>query len=420
MMRSYLDGAILRPVEKGHSGSVKELARRFLVYGAYAEIFARDTGFNRGMGGSMHAFFTPFGIYPNNAIVGGSGSIAPGAALFKRVNRKPGIVVCNIGDASFGCGPVWEGITFASMDQYRKLWDPALGGGLPIIFNCMDNFYGMGGQPWGETMGCQFIARIGRRGQSGADARRAGQRLRSAARHRRLQAQEADSSWRARARSCSTRSPTASAGTRRRTPPATAPRRKSRSGSKADSIVAFHKKLVDSGHFSGAALDDVRAERRVGASSRCSSSRPTSRPRPESASTRTWSSGSCSPTGGWRSATTATPELLQPLSGEPAGPADPRQDPHAHVRGQAGSEDEGVQRPRRASSRRWRTASRIDPTHGRLRRGEPRLGRRVRRLPRPDGTAPLPSSVQLARSPKPPSSAPPWATAWRAAGPSPS
>ena len=44
-------------------------------------------GFNRGLGGSMHAFFAPFGIYPNNAIVGGSGSIAPGAALFKRVNR---------------------------------------------------------------------------------------------------------------------------------------------------------------------------------------------------------------------------------------------------------------------------------------------------------------------------------------------
>ena len=56
---------------------------------------------------------------------------------------------------------MWEGITFASMDQYRKLWDQALGGGLPIIFNCMDNFYGMGGQPNGETMACEFIARIG-------------------------------------------------------------------------------------------------------------------------------------------------------------------------------------------------------------------------------------------------------------------
>ncbi len=161
VMKSFRDGALLGPVEKGFQGTVRDLALRFFIYGAYSEIFARETGFNRGLGGSMHAFFTPFGIYPNNAIVGGSGSIAPGAALFKRVNRKPGIVVCNIGDASFGCGPVWEGITFSAMDQYRKLWDASLGGGLPIVFNCMNNFYGMGGQPFGETMGVQFIARIG-------------------------------------------------------------------------------------------------------------------------------------------------------------------------------------------------------------------------------------------------------------------
>ncbi len=161
IMRSYRDGAVLQPLERGHTGDVKELAMKFLVYGAYSEIFARETGFNRGLGGSMHAFFTPFGIYPNNAIVGASGSIAPGAALFKRVNRRPGIVVANIGDASFSCGPVWEGMTFASMDQYRTLWDPTLGGGLPILFHCVDNHYGMGGQPCGETMGCQAIARIG-------------------------------------------------------------------------------------------------------------------------------------------------------------------------------------------------------------------------------------------------------------------
>src|SRR3954451_9924727 len=161
IMQTYRDGALLRPVEKGYRGNAQGLAVRFFVYGAYSEIFARETGFNRGLGGSMHAFFAPFGIYPNNAIVGGSGSIAPGAALFKRVNRQPGIVVANIGDASFGCGPVWEGITFSAMDQYRNLWDQSLGGGLPIVFNCMNNFYGMGGQPVGETMAVEFIARIG-------------------------------------------------------------------------------------------------------------------------------------------------------------------------------------------------------------------------------------------------------------------
>ncbi len=161
IMKGFLGGVALKVVEVGHGGTVKELARKFLVYGAFAEIFARVTGFNKGAGGSMHCFFPPFGVYPNNAIVGGSGSVAPGAALFKRVNRKPGIVVCNIGDASFGCGPVWEGINFACMDQYRELWDKALGGALPLIFNCFNNQYGMGGQTCGETMGYKFLARIG-------------------------------------------------------------------------------------------------------------------------------------------------------------------------------------------------------------------------------------------------------------------
>ncbi|MGD0943803.1 MAG: thiamine pyrophosphate-dependent enzyme [Acidimicrobiales bacterium] len=161
VMHSYRDGAVLAPVEKVYSVPIGELAERFFVYGAYTEMFAREAGFNRGLGGSMHAFFTAFGIYPNNAIVGGSGSIAPGAALFKRINRRPGIVVANIGDGSFSCGPVWEGVTFAAMDQYRKLWDPSIGGGLPIVFNCMNNFYGMGGQPEGETTGMQSIARFG-------------------------------------------------------------------------------------------------------------------------------------------------------------------------------------------------------------------------------------------------------------------
>ena len=82
-----------------------------------AEIFARETGFNRGLGGSMHTFFTPFGIYPNNAIVGGSGTIAMGAALYKRVNRKKGIVVANIGDGSLGRGPVLEALNMAGMGQ---------------------------------------------------------------------------------------------------------------------------------------------------------------------------------------------------------------------------------------------------------------------------------------------------------------
>ena len=99
------------------------MAIDFLLYGALAEVFARETGFNKGLGGSMHAFFTPFGIYPNNAIVGGSATIAMGASLFKRVNQKDGIVISNVGDASMGCGPVWEALNMGAMDQYTQLWE---------------------------------------------------------------------------------------------------------------------------------------------------------------------------------------------------------------------------------------------------------------------------------------------------------
>ncbi len=167
IMREFLDGHTLAVVEKHTKvGSVKELARNFLLYGALAEIFARTTGFNNGLGGSMHAFFIPFGIMPNNAIVGGGTPIALGAALYKRVNRKSGIVVANLGDGATGRGPVLESFNFACMDQIRQLWnqeegDPDRGKGMPILFNIFNNSYAMGGQTRGETMGFDMAARLG-------------------------------------------------------------------------------------------------------------------------------------------------------------------------------------------------------------------------------------------------------------------
>jgi len=162
IMQTYMGGQALRTVETFDStDNIKSLAITYLIYGTYAEIFARANGFNKGMGGSMHTFFPPFGIMPNNAIVGGSADIAVGMALFKRINRKDGIVIANIGDSSIATGPVWEAMNFASMDQYHTLWDESLGGAPPILFNFMNNFYGMGGQPQGETMGFGMLARVG-------------------------------------------------------------------------------------------------------------------------------------------------------------------------------------------------------------------------------------------------------------------
>lgn len=161
IMEAWLDGETFSYAKRMPHTDTFSLAQNFILFGTLAEIFARKAGFERGMGGSMHAFFLPFGSMPNNAIVGGSADIALGSALYKRINKKPGIVIANIGDASMGCGPVWEAMTMASMDQYHTLWPESAGGAPPIMFNFFNNFYGMGGQTLGETMGYNVLARVG-------------------------------------------------------------------------------------------------------------------------------------------------------------------------------------------------------------------------------------------------------------------
>lgn len=162
IMKTSHEGDVLRVVEgKQKTNEIKELAIDWVLYGLAAEIFAKKNGFNYGLGGSMHAFCIPLGVYPNNAIVGGSAPIATGVALYKKVNQKNGIVVANAGDGAMARGSVWEAMNFASMDQFTRLWEEGFKGGLPILFNFMNNHYGMGGQTYGETMAYHHLARVG-------------------------------------------------------------------------------------------------------------------------------------------------------------------------------------------------------------------------------------------------------------------
>ncbi|MBB3931821.1 2-oxoisovalerate dehydrogenase E1 component [Kaistia hirudinis] len=160
IMAEHQDGGLLRSVQQHIGGEGKALAENFLLFGLLAEIFMRANGFNGGMGGSMHAFFPPFGAFPNNAIVGGSAGIATGAALRKKLSGSGGITVANSGDGSTGCGPVWEAMNFAAMAQLDTLWGDKKGG-LPVLFFFNNNFYAMGGQTIGETMGWDRLSRIG-------------------------------------------------------------------------------------------------------------------------------------------------------------------------------------------------------------------------------------------------------------------
>jgi len=159
---TWSDGVIWKVVEKRLGDPhFEQQAINYLLYGMTAETFGRRTGFNRGLGGSMHAFIPPLGIYPNNAIVGGSAPLATGAALYNRLQGQSGLVVASIGDASTGTGPVWESFNFAAMAQLKTLMDAEHRGGLPVIFFIVNNFYGMGGQTIGETMAYERLARIG-------------------------------------------------------------------------------------------------------------------------------------------------------------------------------------------------------------------------------------------------------------------
>ncbi|MBQ1935985.1 MAG: dehydrogenase [Clostridia bacterium] len=161
IMKSYNNGVNYETVKKYSTAkNTKDLAKDFFMYGIMCELFAKDCGFSRGLGGSMHAFFLPFGIFPNNAIVGGSGPIATGVALYKKCNQKGGVVVANAGDGAAARGPVYESMNFANMDQFKELWEDGYKGGLPIIYNFNNNHYGMGGQTKGETMAYSDLARL--------------------------------------------------------------------------------------------------------------------------------------------------------------------------------------------------------------------------------------------------------------------
>ena len=161
IIESHGGGKLARLISEHVGDDGGTPAEAFLLTGVLAEIFMRDAGFNRGMGGSMHAFFTPFGAYPNNAIVGGSAGIAVGAALRAQLSGLDTICVANLGDGSTGCGLIWESMNFAGMGQFRTLWQPPFDRNPPVLFCFTNNFYAMGGQTRGETMGWDRLSRIG-------------------------------------------------------------------------------------------------------------------------------------------------------------------------------------------------------------------------------------------------------------------
>jgi pyruvate dehydrogenase E1 component alpha subunit len=97
-----------------------------------AELFGRETGTSGGRGGSMHLFDARSHFMGGYGIVGGQVPLATGAAYALKYQGKPGVVICQVGDATTNIGPWYESLNLAKLHQ------------LPIIFFIVNNGYGMG------------------------------------------------------------------------------------------------------------------------------------------------------------------------------------------------------------------------------------------------------------------------------------
>jgi len=63
-MNKYFGGGTLKVVERDSREILKTWQSIFYYTGLWLRYLPVKNGFNKGLGGSMHAFFTPFGIYP--------------------------------------------------------------------------------------------------------------------------------------------------------------------------------------------------------------------------------------------------------------------------------------------------------------------------------------------------------------------
>jgi pyruvate dehydrogenase E1 component alpha subunit len=97
-----------------------------------SELFGKVDGVAGGYGGSMHLLDVERNFYGGWGIVGGQLPIAVGAALALDYQDSYGVVLCQLGDGATNTGAFHEALNLAAIWQ------------LPIVFQVLNNFYGMG------------------------------------------------------------------------------------------------------------------------------------------------------------------------------------------------------------------------------------------------------------------------------------
>lgn len=104
-----------------------------------AELFGKDTGCARGLGGSMHMFDGPNRFLGGHGIVGGHCALAAGVGFRSKYLGSQDVCVCFFGEGATNIGGFHEALSLAG------LWK------LPVVFVCENNLYSMG-TPLERTM----------------------------------------------------------------------------------------------------------------------------------------------------------------------------------------------------------------------------------------------------------------------------
>lgn len=116
-------------VYSNHRCHAHYLAKGGTIRAMIAELHGKRTGCAKGKGGSMHLVDTERGMMGSSALVGGTISMAVGAAFSMVLEKKDTVAVTYFGDGGSEEGVFYESLNFAVLHK------------LPVLFVCENNLY---------------------------------------------------------------------------------------------------------------------------------------------------------------------------------------------------------------------------------------------------------------------------------------
>jgi pyruvate dehydrogenase E1 component alpha subunit len=120
-------------------------ARGMSARAIMAELYGKEGGCSKGLGGSMHFFDAPTNFLGGWGIVGAHLPLATGAAFASKYRNDGRVCLCFFGDGAVSQGAAHEAFSLAA------LWK------LPVVFICENNLYSMG-TPLSRTLSVEDVS----------------------------------------------------------------------------------------------------------------------------------------------------------------------------------------------------------------------------------------------------------------------